>query len=259
MSSDFNLFDSFHEAMPHQNLKDGAWTRAYLDAWRSFYSFDNMKAVLSRAHPDNYWDIFLNFLWYKNSALNEGAHPMITGFFPLKDRKSRRATFSREGRLAHARRRVIEIHRYLRDALRLAIEMEELWLQTRKRSETERRIVEELTRMRKELRRDLRIRELQLAYARAKSHMPSVEVPSRLRLVLEGSASFHASRLLGSRGELAQFWTDIRRRLREGRIEALLRVDRIVWNGVRESLLAVEFMSALISRGRPNLSRQAPG
>jgi len=44
--------------------------------------------------------------------------------------------------------------------------------------------------MRKELRRNLRIRELQLAYARAKSDMPSVEVPSHLRLVLEGSASF---------------------------------------------------------------------
>jgi radical SAM superfamily enzyme YgiQ (UPF0313 family) len=79
MSSDFNLFDSFHEAMPHQNLRDGAWTRAYLDAWRSFYGFDNMKAVLSRAHPDNYWDIFMNFFWYKNAALNEGAHPMIAG------------------------------------------------------------------------------------------------------------------------------------------------------------------------------------
>jgi hypothetical protein len=52
-----------------------------------------MKLVLARVHPDNYWDIFKNFFWYKNSALNEGAHPMITGFFPLKDRKSRRTTF----------------------------------------------------------------------------------------------------------------------------------------------------------------------
>ncbi len=90
MSSDLNVFDSFHEAMPHPHLTDGAWTRAYLNAWRRFYSFENMKAVLSRAHPDNYWDIFMNFFWYKNSALNEGAHPMITGFFPLKDRKSRK-------------------------------------------------------------------------------------------------------------------------------------------------------------------------
>jgi radical SAM superfamily enzyme YgiQ (UPF0313 family) len=259
MSSDFNLFDSFHEAMPHPNLTDGAWTRAYLDAWRSFYSFDNMKAVLSRAHPDNYWDIFLNFLWYKNSALNEGTHPMIAGFFPLKDRKSRRTTFPLEGRLAHARRRLYEIHRYLRDALRLMLEMEELWLQTRKRGETERRVLAELSRMRKELRRNLRLRELQQAYAQARSHIPSVEVPSRLRLMLEGTASRQASRLSGSRRELAQFWTDIRRRLREGRIDALLRLDRIVLNGLREGLLAAEFFSALITRESANLSRRASG
>jgi hypothetical protein len=165
VSSDLNVFDSFHEAMPHPHLTDGAWTSAYLHAWRRFYSFENMKAVLSRAHPDNYWDIFLNFFWYKNSVLNEGAHPMITGFFPLKDRKSRRTTFPREGRLAHALRRAPEICRYLGDALRLTLEMEELWLQTRTRSETERCVLEELTRMRKELQRSLRLTEFQLAYA----------------------------------------------------------------------------------------------
>ena len=118
-----------------------------LEAWRSFYSFENMKVILSSADPENYWDIFRNFYWYKNSALNEGAHPMITGFFPLKDRRTRRPGFEREGRLAHAWRRIPEIYKYCRGAFRLTLEMEELWLQTRRRSETEKRVVEELARM----------------------------------------------------------------------------------------------------------------
>ncbi len=135
--------------------------------------------------------------------------------------------------------------------------MEELWLQTRTRSETERCVFAELTRMRKELRRSLRLTNLQVAYARVKSYRPSVEFPSRLKLVYERFASFQLGPRWGSREELAQYWTDIRRRLRQGRIEAL-RVDRIVMNAVRELGLAVGFVTALITHGRTNLPRQAP-
>jgi hypothetical protein len=113
--------------------------------------------------------------------------------------------------------------------------------------------------MRKELRRSLRLTELQLAYARAKSHMPSVDVPSRLRLVYERFASFQVSPRWGSREDLTHFWTDIRRRLRQGRIEALVRVDRILMNAVRELRLAAGFLTALITHGRTDLPRQAPG
>jgi hypothetical protein len=258
MSSDFNIFDSFHEAMPHPHLRNGAWTRAYLDAWRSFYSFENMKTVLSAAHPQNYRDILMNFFWYKNSALNEGAHPMITGFFPLKDRRSRRSIFPTEGRLAHARRRLPEMYRYLRDAFHLTLEMEELWLQTRKRSETERRVLEEITRIREELRRSPRLAELQLAYARARSRFPNVHVPTRLQLAFERVASFRASQRWGSRMDLALFWMDLRRRLRKGRIEALWRMDRILINAVREARLAAEFLAALMT-GRTDLPGESPG
>jgi hypothetical protein len=247
MSFDFNVFDSFHEAMTHPHLKNGAWTRAYLDAWRSFYSFENMKTVLSVAHVHNYRDIFMNFFWYKNSALNEGAHPMITGFFPLKDRRSRSSIFPTEGRLAHARRRLPEMYRYLRDAFRLTLEMEELWLQTRKRGETERRVLEEITRIREELRRSPGLAELQLAYARARSRFPTVHVPTRLQLAFEWVASFRVSQWWGSRMNLALFWMDLGRRLRKGRIDALLRMDRILINGVHEARLAVEFLAALMT------------
>jgi len=113
MEADYNRFDCFHETTTHPHMKDGAWTRAYAEAWRRFYSLENMKAILSRTHPDRYWDVFYNLFWYKNSVVNEGTHPMLTGFVRLKDRVSRRDCFRQESRLAHLRRRIPEIGKFL--------------------------------------------------------------------------------------------------------------------------------------------------
>ncbi|MGH9460975.1 MAG: radical SAM protein [Vicinamibacteria bacterium] len=250
LDPDYNTYDSFHESLPHPLMKDGAWTRAYKDAWRSFYSFENMKEILSNADPRNYWDIFRNFYWYKNSALNEGAHPMITGFFRLKDRATRRAGFEREGILAHARRRIPEIYKYCRDAFRLTLEMEELWLQTRRRSETEKRVVEELARMRTELHRSLRVSELQAAFARVRSRMPALEVPSRLSLVREKLSILRVSRLRETRRDLESFWGGVHGRVRRGRLWVLLRVDRISLNFLREIRLTTGFFIALAAGPR---------
>ncbi len=109
LDADYNTYDSFHECMPHPRMKHGAWTRAFYQAWHRYYNFDNMRDILSRAHSGNYWALFRNCYWSRNSLLNEGAHPMVAGFFPLKDRRTRRPCFQREGRLAHWRRRVPEI------------------------------------------------------------------------------------------------------------------------------------------------------
>jgi hypothetical protein len=245
LDSDYNTYDSFHESMPHPKMKEGAWTRAYKEAWLSFYSFDNMKTILSQADPTNYWDIFRNFYWYKNSALNEGAHPMITGFFRIKDRTTRRPGFATEGRLAHAWRRIPEIYRYCRDAFRLTVEMEELWLQTRKRSETENRVMEELSRMRSELRRSLRVSELRTAFARARARIPSLQMPSRWSLLRGKLSVLQVSRLRETRDDLTTYWQGMRGRLRQGRLWVLLRVDRISLNMLREVRLATGFFIAL--------------
>lgn len=247
MDSDYNNFDSFHESMPHPHMKNGAWTRAYREAWKSFYSFENMKAVLSETPAERYWDVLRNFYWYKNSALNEGAHPMITGFFRLKERTTRRKGFPVEGRLAHLRRRIPEIVQYLRDALRLTLEFEELWLQTRKRSPAEIRVHEELGRMRAELARSLRISELRMAHARARARVPSIEVPSRVRLLRQKLSLCQVSRLRETRADLAGFWEGMRAQLRRGRVYVLLRVDRLTFNALRELRVAAGFFRALAS------------
>jgi hypothetical protein len=156
-------------------MSAAAWRRAYEQAWREFYSVENMKAILARAHPRNYWDLFLNLFWYKHAVVNEGSHPMLTGIFRLKDRTTRRALFPREGRLRHALRRTHELARYLAGFVRLALEMEEVWLATRPRSEVEKRVMEELARMGVGLKRGLRIADLQAAYQRVKAQLPSLE------------------------------------------------------------------------------------
>jgi radical SAM superfamily enzyme YgiQ (UPF0313 family) len=255
LDPDYNTYDSFHESLPHPLMKNGAWTRAYKKAWRSFYSFENMREILSKADPKNYWDIFRNFYWYKNSALNEGAHPMITGFFPIKDRKTRRSGFARQGRLAHAWQRIPEIYKYCRDALRLTLEMEELWLQTRRRSETEKRVVEELARMRTHLRRSLRVSELQTAFRRVRARMPSLEVPSRLSLAREKLSVLNVSRLRETRRDLESFWNGVHGRLRQGRLWVLFRVDRISLNMLREIRLTAGFFIALAAGPRYGAQR----
>ena len=247
LDPDFNTYDSFHESLPHPLMKNGAWTRAYKKAWRTFYSFDNMREILSNADPKNYWGILRNFYWYKNSALNEGTHPMIAGFFRLKDRRTRRPGYTREGWLAHAFRRAPEIYRYCRDTIRLTLEMEELWLQTRRRSETENRVVEELGRMRNELRRSLRVSELQTAFARTRTRTPSLEVPSRLSLAREKLSVLRVSRLRETRRDLENYWASFHERLRHGRVWVLLRVDRIGLNMLREIRLAAGFLIALFA------------
>jgi hypothetical protein len=227
-------------------MKDGAWSRAYRRAWATLYSIENMNKVLDEVHPDRYWDVLRNFYWYKSSALNEGAHPMITGFFRIKDRRSRRPSFPREGVFRHARRRIPEIYRYVRGAVRLTLEFEELWLQTRKRSETEMRVHQELARMREDLSRSLRVSELRTAYLRAKSALPGVEVPSRLRLWTAKLSVLHASRLRETRSDLHAFWD----RLRARRAGALLRLDRIALNALREVRITAGFFVALAAGNR---------
>ena len=248
METDYNRFDCFHESMSHPHMKDGVWTRAYREAWRRFYSLENMKAILSRTPPEKYWDVFHNLIWYKNSIVNEGMHPMQAGLVRLKDRESRRACFPQESRLAHLRRRIPEICTVLRGILRLTLEMEELWLATRKRSDTEARVLEELALMRAERSR-LRISELQAAYVRAKAQMPSIEVPSRLSLFCEQASLLRANRLRQTRRDLARFWISLRRQFRQGRIWTLLRVDRIALNALREIRLAAGFVTAVMTGG----------
>ncbi len=248
LDPDYNNYDSCHACMPHPNMTAEGWRKAYEDAWRQFYSLENMKAILARTPPRQYWDLFLNLFWYRHAIVNEGAHPMLTGIFRLKDRESRRACFPREGRLAHFARRVREVGRYLAGVARLALEMEEVWLATRPRSELEKRVLEEAARMGASLRRGLRVADVQAAYRRAVANLPSVEVPSRLQLAWQKVSLWRLGRLRATRRDLTMFWLRWRWRLRHRRLKALLCAHQVAWYAVREFRLAAGFLLALLTR-----------
>ena len=240
MNPDLNLYDSFHETTRHPNFAPGELFASYEKAWRSFYSFDYMKDVLSRANPENYWNIFFDFLWYKNSALIEGGHPMIHGFFRVKDRTDRRPGFAVESRLKHLVRRSRELRSLARSWISLVLEMEELWLQTRKRSEAEKRLLAEIKNLRAGVNRNLLAAELQLAHARARLNFPEVRVPSRLALAFRALNFRMAKRVTYTRADLRLFWEKTRKRKM-----FLLRPHKVVLNFLRDVQLFVMFVRDL--------------
>ena len=237
---DLNNYDSFHETIRHPNFAPGELAASYRNAWKSFYSFDYMRDVLCRSNPENYWNIFCNFIWYKNSALIEGGHPMVHGFFRLKDRTDRRPGFAVESRARHFLRRSREVRSLIRSWLSLALEMEELWLQTRKRSEAEIRLLAEIKRLRQEVNRNLHSAELQLAHARTRIQFPDLRVPSRLALTFRNLNFRMAKRMTYTRADLAMFWH------RKGRPTMLLfRPDKVLLNLLKDVQLFVLFVRDL--------------
>jgi radical SAM superfamily enzyme YgiQ (UPF0313 family) len=240
MHPDLNDYDSFHETIRHPNFAPGELAASYREAWKSFYSFSYMREVLSHANPENYWNIFFDFIWYKNSALIERGHPMIHGFFRLKNRTERRPGFTIESKLRHFVRRTREVQYLLRSWISLVLEMEELWLQTRKRSEAELRLLSEVENLRKQVNRNLRAAELQLAHIRARLYSPELRVPSRMALAFRDLNFSMAKRLTYSREDLKLFWQ------RTGRMKMLfVRPHKVVLNFLKDIQLFVLFVKDL--------------
>lgn len=245
---DLNKYDAFHETMRHPNFAQGEWYETYRQAWESFYGFENMRRVLINTSPENYWNVFRNFIWYRNSAFIEQGHPMIHGFFRIKDRKDRRPGFAVESRLRHFVRRFREIRTTSRAWIALLLEMEELWLQTRKRSDAERKLRAELEHLRAELNRSLRAAELQLAHIRARVHFPDLRVPSRLSLALRDLNFRVAKPVTYTRSDLNQFWAKTRERWSR---RQFLRISphRIAWNLLRDTQIFLLFAVDLMRGG----------
>jgi len=211
MHPDFNLYDSQHEVTHHPYLKDGSWRATYLEAWKTFYSLPNMKAILQRGSRANYWNNFLRFLWYKNSIQTEQRHPMMCGYFRLKGRKTRRPGLPIVPRWEYYTNRVKETFHHLRGMLSVLAEMEELWLQTRYPSAAEQRVVEELAKIRERY-DQLKLADLQAAYQRAKEHFPSLHVPSKVHLFWAKWSPLLVQNKVYTRADLHAFWTNVRQR-----------------------------------------------
>ena len=173
MDPDFNKRDSFHATIEHPRMTADEWTEAYEDAWKAFYSKENMIKTLARwtNAPKNYWNLMSIFFWYKNAALIEKQHPMVAGFFRLKDRKTRRSGFAVDSLPVHVWKRSKETTALLITWAKFLKEMEEVWLQTRKRSETEERWIEQIQKIQTDIWQALKIGEIQNLYTSAKGSL----------------------------------------------------------------------------------------
>jgi hypothetical protein len=118
--------------------------------------------------------------------------------------------------------------------------MEELWLQTRKRSEAEIRLLAEIRHLRQQVNRNLHSAELQLAHVRARIHFPELRVPSRLALAFRNLNFRLAKRIAYSRSDQRHFWR------RPGWPRRLLvRPDRVILHLLKDVQLFVLFVRDL--------------
>lgn len=164
---------------------------------------------------------------------------MMCGFFRLKGRKNRRPGSPVLSPWAYYTARVKEIRDHLAGMLRILLEMEELWLQTRHPSEAEQRVVEELARIRAAY-GHLKLADLQLAYLRAKAYFPTLHVPSRLQLLWTRWVPLLAPNRVYTRADLDSFWNAARNCWSERR---WFRIPphRVALNLLREAQLSFLF------------------
>ncbi|HNX68963.1 MAG TPA: radical SAM protein [Candidatus Omnitrophota bacterium] len=251
LDADLNNYDTFHETHRHPRMKPGEWQRAYEEAWKSFYNIENMKTIMRFARPDNYWGIFFNFVWYKNSIQVEGGHPMLHGFVRFKPRLDRRTGYPVDGRWKHFRRRVVEVRDEVVGWFRLSLELEEVWLATRKRRPLEEKVIAELARITQSVKewRDLRISELQELYKKAAEALSrkgteKIRVPSRIQLwFLKGNLFY--DKLTFTRVPMRRFWQQARTYFKQGKI---FKVDyfRLVRTWLEEAFLFLRFLRSLV-------------
>jgi radical SAM superfamily enzyme YgiQ (UPF0313 family) len=244
VSPDFNLYDSFHETMDYPGFPTpGSLSALYEEVWKSFYSFENMTRVLQRSPDTRYWKLFFNFLWYR-AALLEKRHPMTAGLLRMKGRRQVRPDVTPMPLIPYALKRWKELRNSAVNTAALLMEMQLVWLETRKQSDLEKRVVAEL---RKLERKKVRLSDLQAAYARVAAGIPSVRVPSSITLFVQKWNPFTLQYHFYSREEIITFWERTVRDLRHGRAYSLLRpaVLKRIW---LDTKLTLHFMRACVGQ-----------
>ncbi len=90
MDPDLNNYDSFHAVLDHPHMSRDELRRMVFRSFKEFYRSRQMIAALKRTSPDNFWGLLRNYGWYRNSALGEGTHPMMAGFWSKRSRSDMR-------------------------------------------------------------------------------------------------------------------------------------------------------------------------
>lgn len=154
LECDWNAYDSCHETFEHPNFESGELKKSWVEAWKRFYSKDNIVDILLRCTPDQYWNAFWLTLWNKYSILL-GNHPMSMGFIQLKRRKDRRPDKTQESLFEFLKRRIRDYFNLIRVVSKVFLEYQEIWLLTRKELREKRAFLGEVYRIYKEYEGDI--------------------------------------------------------------------------------------------------------
>jgi len=130
---DLNKYDSFHETFEHPNMPNGKWFEATQAAYREFYTKDHCATILRRIAKEHYWFTFWSLIWYRYSGVLSGTHPMMTGFFRIKNRRERRPGLPRENLFRFAARWVRDFVLDTGSYVKLFFEFQEIWFLTREK------------------------------------------------------------------------------------------------------------------------------
>ncbi len=91
IDEDLNRSDSFHAVIAHPRMTGRQWFSSYVGAWRQFYRVGNMVKALKRLKKrEDRQYLLRNYVWYRWSFATEKMHPMIAGFYRLRDYHDRR-------------------------------------------------------------------------------------------------------------------------------------------------------------------------
>lgn len=117
---DLTRCDSFHAIVDHPLMSRDEWFASYTDAWHQFYSVPNMVAAMRRCKTRrNQMNLLRNYVWYRWAFATERTHPMIAGFYRVRDYHDRRPSAPH---LSYGRFVFQEAARHLRYVRRLLVE-----------------------------------------------------------------------------------------------------------------------------------------
>ena len=143
------------------------------------------------------------------------------------------------------------------DCAKLFLEMEELWLQTRKGRAKEQWIIDEIQKISSDVKdwRELRIQELHEAYMRAALKVKELQehahlkitVPSKLTLYLK-KLNILSDKITYSRQHLDEFWSRTLEHLRRGRLHRINPL-KIGVSFLRDVKLTTQFAVAMFGGG----------
>jgi radical SAM superfamily enzyme YgiQ (UPF0313 family) len=127
LDPDLNRYDTCHAVAPHPRMSAEEWSEAFRGAWLRFYRLENVRAILARAHPRARRHLFKALCWYRQAALVQQAHPLVSGYWRKRDRRSRRPGVTPEGPFTARWRGAARTARSARSWWRFGREMHALW------------------------------------------------------------------------------------------------------------------------------------